>query len=178
MRKLIFICALLLSCACMASAQNNRAFQKGYEGNVEYSSFAVFGKDKLGSMIQLSTTHGYRTGWGVFLGAGVGVDYDFYLSDTVLSAFLDAKYNFVDAKVSPFAEVRSGVRGYDKRIDVVQPFVSIAGGIDTGRFSVKLGYDYSNIAVDVYDSSSYGGNYVGTAYRKPSQLFCSFAFKF
>jgi len=179
MRKLIFICALLLLCASMASAQNNRAFKKGYEGNVEYSTFAVFGKGKLGSQIQLSTTHGYRTGWGIFLGAGAGLDYDFYLSDTALTAFLDAKYNFVDATVSPFVETRSGVRCYDNsHSDVAQPFISIAGGIDTGRFSVKLGYDYSNVTVDVYQHPKNGGYHVGTANRKPSQLFCSFAVKF
>ena len=81
MRKLIFVCALLLSCAFMASAQNNRAFKKGYQGDIEIGNYAVFGKDKAGAMVQVSTTHGYRTGTGMFLGLGVGFGNDMYIDD-------------------------------------------------------------------------------------------------
>ena len=171
MKKIIIACIILLSCASMASAQNNRAFKKGYQGDIEIGNYAVFGKDKAGAMVQVSTTHGYRTGTGMFLGLGVGFGYDMYIADPYGSAFMDAKYNFIDTKVSPFASARTGLRfgGFGS----VEPFISIAGGVDSGRFSVKLGYDYGNVHQDEY----LNGTRV-SYFRKPSQLFCSFAVKF
>ena len=175
MRKLIFICALLLSCAFVGSAQNNRAFKKGYQGDIEIGNYAVFGKDKFGGLIQATTTHGYRFGNGMFIGAGFGVGYDLAVDDgPVIPFYMDAKYNFLDAAVSPFASVRTGCRySGSPRTEMFQPFIAIAGGIDVGRFSVKLGYDYGNVRAMTYVQY----NRVQELY-KPSQLFCSFAFKF
>ena len=176
MRKLIFICALLLTCACLASAQNNRAFKKGYQGDVEIGNYAVFGKGKYGGMVQVTTTHGYRMGNGMFLGAGLGVGYDLVTDEgPVIPAFMDAKYNFLDAAVSPFASVRTGIRFCGaSRYEMFQPFIAVAAGVDAGRFSVKLGYDYGNIRQ--YVLMPYSGR--EEVLSKPSQWFCSFAFKF
>ena len=171
MRKLIFICALLLLCASMASAQTNRAFKKGYQGNVEIGNYAVFGKDKAGSLMQISTTHGYSTGTGMFVGLGFGAGYDMFVDGPMGSAFMDAKYNFIDTAVSPFASARTGFRVYDYY--GFQPFISISGGVDVGHFTVKVGYDYGNMRTTDY----FNGARIQT-FRKPSQLFCSFAVKF
>jgi len=171
MKKILIACLILLSCASMASAQNNRAFKKGYQGDIEIGNYAVFGKDKAGSTVQVSTTHGYCTGTGMFLGAGIGLGYDMFVDGVMGSVFMDAKYNFIDTKVSPFASVRTGIRSAED--ESIQPFISIAGGIDTGRFSIKLGYDYGNVCSRDY----YSGKWI-PSFRKPSQLFCSFAFKF
>lgn len=175
MRKLTLICALLLSCAFAGFAQNNRAFKKGYQGDVEISNYAVFGKDKYGGMILVTTTHGYRMGNGMFLGAGLGAGYDLASGDgPVIPLFMDAKYNFLDAAVSPFASARTGIRFCGAAwYDMFQPFIAVAAGVDAGRFSVKLGYDYGNIRQNAYRPS---GREV--VLSKPSQWFCSFAIKF
>ncbi len=174
MRKLIFICALLLSCACVASAQNNRAFKKGYEGSIELGNYAVFGKEKAGAMIQAATTHGYRFGNGMFFGVGIGLGYDFDSRGAVIPAFLDAKYNFVDAGVSPFISARTGLRVWEEGPEYGrQPFIAVAAGVDAGHLSVKLGYDYG----DRYVEKVAAGQRI-SGFIKPSQLFCSFAFKF
>ncbi len=176
MRKLTLICALLLCCAFAGFAQNNRAFKKGYQGDVEISNYAVFGKGKYGGMILVTTTHGYRMGNGMFLGAGLGAGYDLASgSGPVIPLFLDAKYNFLDTAVSPFASVRTGIRFCGSaRLEMFQPFIAVAAGVDAGRFSVKLGYDYGNIRQYVY------GAYTthDILLSKPSQWFCSFAIKF
>ena len=177
MRKVIFVCALLLSCAFMASAQNNRAFKKGYQGDIEIGNYAVFGKGKYGGMIQVSSTHGYRLGNGMFLGAGFGLVYDIVAEAAPeIPVFMDAKYNFVDASVSPYASVRTGVRFCgDYYYSMIQPFIAVSAGVDVGRFSVKLGYDYGNVH---YWANSHYSNGPTEGYTKPSQLFCSFAVKF
>ena len=173
--KKILICILMMACSLAVSAQNNRAFKKGYQGDIEIGNYAVFGKGKFGGLIQATTTHGYRFGNGMFIGAGFGVGYDLAVDDgPVIPIYMDAKYNFLDAAVSPFASARTGIRFCGaSRYEMFQPFIAIAGGIDVGRFSVKLGYDYGNVRAMTYVQY----NRVQELY-KPSQLFCSFAFKF
>ncbi|MBP5626428.1 MAG: hypothetical protein J6W98_05860 [Bacteroidales bacterium] len=175
MKKIITAFFILLSCASMASAQTNRAFRKGYQGDIEIGNYAVFGKGKYGGLVQVSTTHGYRTGTGMFLGVGFGVAYDLATEAyPEIPVFMDAKYNFLDTEFSPYASVRTGVRICgESHSEIFQPFIAIAAGVDVGRFSVKLGYDYGNLRLRYYDRY----NRIEEL-TKPSQLFCSFAFKF
>lgn len=166
---------LMMACSMAVSAQTNRAFKKGYEGNIEIGNYAVFGKDKYGALIQATTTHGYRTGTGMFLGLGLGIAYDAVTEAPEIPVFMDAKYNFVDAAVSPFVSARSGLRfSGDYRNEMFQPFIAVSGGVDTGRFTVKLGYDYGNVRKKEYPPYS---SHI-TVITKPSQWFCSFAIKF
>jgi hypothetical protein len=87
---------------------------------------------------------------------------------------MDAKYNFIDNKVSPFASVRAGIRFSPETSNYISCGFSLGGGVDFGRFSVKLGYEY-NAAKAWYRQPR--GDYEA-ALGKPSMLFCSFAFNF
>lgn len=178
MRNYVLLLALLLCCFGSISAQTSRPFQKGYQGSVEVGNYAVFGKDKSGGMMQLTTTHGFRMGNGVYLGAGVGVAYSLTTSDYVIPLFLDAKYNFIDTSVSPFVNLRSGIRFNGSVNQTLGSFISIACGVDSGRFSVKIGYDYGATRQCVAHYN--GANWIGEdiLLLKPSQLFCSFAVNF
>lgn len=162
--KRIVISLIALAIASNAFAQENRAFRKGYSGNVEVANMTVFGKDMYGGMMQVATTHGYQTGTGAFIGFGAGVQYDMHVSDVSASAFLDGKYNFLDAKVSPYAFIRTGVRF------CVGPtlgnFINVGGGVDFGCCSVRLGYE--RIATITNH----------TILGKENALSCSFAFVF
>ena len=176
-RIIIFILVTLISTS-MVSAQTNRAYKKGYQGCVEVGNYAVFGKDKYGGMPQISTTQGYKTGTGIYLGVGAGVAYELVEDIPVFPFFLDAKYNFADTKVSPCIAARTGLR---VSYDYLAPFLSVAGGVDAGRFTIKVGYEYSSARMQEKQyANGYGNVYLGTitTYRKPSQLFCSFAVNF
>ena len=161
MLKRFCLSALLAVLYVSAFAQENRAFVQGYSGNVEFANMVLFGKDMFGSRYQLATTHGYNFGSGAFVGGGVGIMYDTRIAGPVASAFLDAKYNFCDTKVSPFIAVRSGVRFWN----LFGNFVNIGGGIDFGRFSARLSYELS-------------GYTISRTLTKDNTLFCSFAFWF
>ncbi len=176
--KVILLLVLLLGCGISLSAQANRSFQKGYQGSVEVGNYAVFGKDKYGGMVQLTTTHGFRMGNGVYLAAGGGVAYDYRTNDYIIPLFLDAKYNFIDASASPFVDLRTGIRFNGSVNQALGSFISFACGIDSGRFSVKIGYEYGVTRQHVAQYN--GTNWIGedTLFLKPSQLFCSFAVNF
>jgi hypothetical protein len=173
MKKAFVVLLILLSTASVASAQTNRAFKKGYRATIEVTNSAVFGKDKIGGLIQANTTHGYRVGNGIFLGAGFGIGYDMIADDYLIPMYLDAKYNFLDQKISPFVNLRTGIRfNGSARNEQFADFIAISGGIDVGRFSVKLGYEYGSTRRRAWTPQ--GG--AVEAFEKPSQLFCSFVF--
>lgn len=158
---------LLLTTVFLAlpvSAQTSQSFKKGYHGFVELGAAAVNGQvqkgfvkssterlaeDQMqpGEMIRLSTVHGYSWGNGVFLGAGVGYSFELLESAQYASIFTDAKYSFKDASASPFLEGRMGyifcTNAY--RYDTQGVFVIVDGGMDFGRLSARIGYEYSPI---------------------------------
>ena len=83
------------------------------------------------------------------------------------------KYNFIDNKVSPFAAVRAGIRFSPEVNEYLSYGFAIGGGVDFGRYSVKLGYEYNAAKASIYSQGRYE-----EIYSKPSLLFCSFAFNF
>lgn len=170
MKKTFFIVFLILSCAVL-SAQESRMFRRGYRGNVEIGNYAVFGKDKVGGIAQLTTTQGFSFGDGAFVGFGLGMGVDLN-QELFLPLFLDAKYNFIDRRTSPFAAVRTGLR-YGPDDEYVSYGISLGGGVDFGRHSIRIGYEYSVSSMKTYVL----GEYV-SQYAKPNFLFCSFAFNF
>lgn len=172
MKKAFVVLLILLSTASVASAQTNRAFKKGYRATIEVTNSAVFGKNKIGGLIQANTTHGYRFGDGFFLGAGFGIGYDMLADDFFIPLYMDAKYNFLDQKISPFVNLRTGIRYNGGVHEQFADFISVSGGVDTGRFSVKLGYEYGATRRRTWTRQ--GG--AVEAFEKPSQLFCSFVF--
>lgn len=173
-----FYCFFLLVALLVSvpvCAQTNRSFVKGYHGNVELGNYATFGENQVGGIVMLATTHGYSTGTGMFVGAGVGYGYDIAPDMFVSSAFLDFKYNFVDTPVSPFLAARTGARFGFARDDSVGQFVSLACGVDFGRFSARVGYEYASVRQQIYLNSRTSPV---VAYQKPSQFYFSIAFVF
>ena len=72
MKKTALLFVLILSCAVL-SAQESRMFRRGYRGNLEIGNYAVFGKDKVGGIAQMTTTQGFSFGDGAFVGLGLGL---------------------------------------------------------------------------------------------------------
>lgn len=142
-------------------AQTNKAFKKGYRGSVGVSTGVAGGtmqegfftvanganaKDQLkpSEFIRLSTVHGYQLGNGVFLGMGLGWDFELLEEMQYGSVFADVKYNLVDASASPFIEGRTGyhINSNLGGSDTEGLFIGVAGGVDFGHFSASLGFDY------------------------------------
>ena len=92
MKKIALITLLVLACAPMMRAQENKVrVPSGYQGFLEQgNSFRV--ADKFSSAISLSTTHGFYFGQHTFVGIGIGVEgnNDF----TVVPVYTALKYNF------------------------------------------------------------------------------------
>ena len=72
-----------------------------------------------------------------------------------------------------FASVRAGIR-FSPEVDSYLSYgFAIGGGVDFGRYSVKLGYEYNAAKASIYSQGRHE-----EIYSKPSLLFCSFAFNF
>ena len=139
MKRIITLIFITLAVCFTSSAQTNRAFRKGFQGSVEIGNSAVFGKDKAGGLMELTLTPGYRTGYGLFLGAGMGIGYNLATDDYVIPAYFDAKYNFLDQKVSPFAGIRTGFRYNGSPQFSIGNLSPLSAGIDAGAFSIRHG---------------------------------------
>lgn len=190
-RELLLLTTILL--VMPVSAQTSHSFKKGYHGSVELGAAAVNGQiqqgfvkssteryteDQIqpGEMIRLSTVHGYSWGNGVILGAGLGYSFELLDNAQYASIFADAKYNLKDSSASPFLEGRLGYHFCTNafRYDTQGMLVSVAGGVDFGCLSARLGYEYSplkqNYRTDLGGFQRY--------YYLMNQFFFSLAFNF
>ena len=173
MKKTVLFLLLTL-CTLTLSAQESKMFRKGYRGSIEIGNYAVFGKDKFGGNAQITLSQGYSFGNGAYIGLGFGLGADLKRGGYI-PFFMDAKYNFIDGKVSPFASVRTGFRFSPTASEYLSFGIALGGGVDFGRFSVKLGYEYSASREVAYDTQP---RVYAEYFDKPSALFCSFAVSF
>ena len=157
----------------MASAQNNRAFQKGYQGNFEIGNYFVTVEDMTGVAYQLSTTQGFRSGNGMYYGLGLGLSYNVWQNNFIVPLFLEAKYNFIDAKASPFMALRAGAHVGE---DLAIPFMNVSTGVDLDRFAFRFGYEVGSASCGVYSPTNH--RFSGYTHEKHQRVFCSIAFKF
>ena len=187
-KVIIFLFSIIL-CVSPLCAQSTYSFKKGYHGNVELGAGAVNGgiqqnfilrnyagnKEQPEEIIRLSTVHGYSYGNGLFLGAGIGYNFALVNSAQYASLFADAKYNVKDASASPFVEGRVGYNFWgESEGDLGGMLVSLAGGVDTGRISIRVGYEYSPLKQRNRISNS---SFVWCYYIM-NQFFFSLAFNF
>ena len=181
MRKsfVFLICAILFTST--AFAQTNRAWKKGYHGNLELGTSAMTmkmmgnGGVEPDEMIRLSSTHGYAFGNGLFLGAGAGCNFQLIEELHFASVFLDVKYNLADVSVSPFIEGRTGYNYcINKYNEIGGLFVSTAAGVDFGRMSARLGYELAPVKENIRSNNGRLSYSLCTS----NQFFFSLAFNF
>lgn len=138
MRKSVLILALLLLATLVTSAQNNRAFEKGYRGNVSLTGNVGINKGFINNGIELTTSHGYNFGDGMYMGGGVGLNIS--MNEYVdVPVFFDMKYNILDWKISPYMDCRLGaviMADADTFAFMVSPGV----GFDYKKMSFRVGY--------------------------------------
>lgn len=150
MKHLISI-ILLFACVTLTSAQGFRP--KGYMGFVE--DMTSYDVDNEQYSIGFATTHGYQFNPHIFVGAGIGVDYNYDKEKYYVPVYGNFRWNIITRRATPFIELRSGY-GFG---DIEGVYESAAIGCDvaiTERFGIyaALGYTYQN-AESPYKKSYY-----------------------
>ena len=119
---------------------------KGYKGFVETGY--IFD-------LELSTTHGYQFNNYLFVGGGAGIN--FYTDADLYSVPLFASFraNFMNKKITPFADIKSGYTVGD----VEGAFVTVGFGVRFAlakkmALNLKLEYAYQEYDYEYYYSSS------------------------
>lgn len=102
---------------------------KGYKGFVDFG-YIVDLSDYDANKVEISTSHGYQFNNYFYLGGGVAAD--FYTDADLIAVpiFVDFRANFINKKVTPFADIKTGYSVGD----VEGLYVSTGIGV---RFSLK-----------------------------------------
>lgn len=140
MKKVITILTLCI-CFIQTNAQDFRP--RGYMGFVE--DLISYDVDNEQYSIGFATTHGYQFNPHIFVGAGVGVDYNYDKEKYYIPVYGDFRWNIISRRATPFIELKSGY-GFG---DIEGVYESAAIGCDvaiTERFGIyaALGYTYQN----------------------------------
>ena len=133
---------------------------KGYKGFVDFGYIGDV-SDYNASKVELSTSHGYQFNNYFFVGGGAALDYYTDADLFAIPIFANFKANFINKKVTPFADVKAGYSVGD----VEGVYATVGLGV---RFSLKgkkainltLLYNYQQFDTTEDYSYSYG-NYYG-----------------
>jgi len=138
MKKFLLL-ILTVFAAMTVSAQGSRAFEKGYRGNVSLGGNISVTRGWINNSVELTTSHGYGFGDGMYVGGGVGLNVSF--NDYAgIPVFFDVKYNILDWKLSPYVDYRMGMEVMIVD-DLGYAFIASPGiGFDYRKMSFRVGY--------------------------------------
>lgn len=121
---------------------------KGYKGFFE-TGYIFDVNDDNANKFEVSTSHGYQFNNYLFVGGGIGLNYYTDMEKYSVPVFANLKANFINKKVTPFADVKAGfsvggVGGF---------YTSIGLGIrfalkNKTALNVKLEYNYQGYYYD------------------------------
>lgn len=137
MKKNILV-GLFLFIAATMSAQESLAFEKGYRGSVGLGGNVSVTKGVISNSVELSTSHGYSFGDGMYIGGGIGLDLELDGGYAGVPVFFDMKYNIVDWKLSPYVDCRAGAE-----------IILSEGGRNAFIISPGIGFDYRRLNLRV-----------------------------
>ena len=130
------LCLFLLTLfICGGSAMaGNRLARDGYVGNISLSV-----TPQMGLGVDITTSHGYSFGNGLWMGAGAGVSLMGACDGFFIPIYTEAKYSFMkDEKASPFLDCKFGVM---TNTESTYRLFSPAAGVDINRFSIYALYN-------------------------------------
>ncbi len=120
------------------TVSTSRMYRRHYRADIElsWSNPNTWG---------ITSSHGYSSGNGLYVGGGAGFAAEFIANQAsaayLIPVFADVKYSFMNKLASPFVSLKAG--GYaDVTNTDMRTFANPAVGVDIGRFSVKVGYEY------------------------------------
>ena len=140
MKKILIMAMAVLGFATQifAGENVNLHFNKGYAADVQLTSTDV-------NMFHITTSHGWAFGNGLYLGGGAGFGAEWLgkVSESdvhyVPSLFVNARWSMLNAKVSPFVDVKA-TQYIDLTAGKPNYGLTPAVGLDMGRASLSVGY--------------------------------------
>ena len=133
---ILFILSIIISMSVFAQNHVNPSYRQGFSFEVE-SGYA-----DNGGYFDISS--GCNVIHGLYLGGGYERhDFDGKLH-TMVPAFIQARYSFLDKVVSPFFDFKVGVLT-DFSDQAVGHFFRPAIGVEYRHLGVKVGYDWAQI---------------------------------
>ncbi len=160
MKRFLTILGAMMASAVLVTAQETTKAQeyksvmynKGYRADIELGT-------GIASQYDITTSHGYSFGNGLYVGGGVGFGAEFkhnFKTSPVFYApvFADVKYNFLNQKCTPFVGLRLGEIA-DITNRALRTSVNPNIGIDIASFSIKVGYDFQ------WNAIGYGNDGMG-----------------
>lgn len=145
--------------------RNNSHSLKGYKGFIE--SGYSFGDEE---RFEFNTSHGYQFNNYLFLGGGVGLHYypngiSSYDECTLVPIFVNFRANFINKKITPFADVKSGYSVGD--FEGFYASAGIGARFTLARkmaLSIMVSYsyqEYEDYYYDYYDYETYYTDGIG-----------------
>lgn len=150
----------------MSYCQNSSV---SYAGNVALASRLGITRAVNSNAIELTTTHGGTFDNGFFIGVGSGLSYDLSKMIT-MPVFVEGRYNFVEGDISPLLACRLGgnfiLDDYRSNRRGGGLTVSPAAGVDFGRFSLQVFYQYDigRTSDSGYSCGDYKLHYMGISF--------------
>ena len=131
----------------------------GYRGFIDFGGgFGLV--DYGGSIVSLSTSHGYKFNPYFFLGCGASLDYHPYWLEIYLPIYLESRVNFTKKAISPYMGAKIGYSVYNMN----GAYVNISFGTsfkikNNFAFNASIGYNLQ--MGDVEENYSYYNYYYG-----------------
>ena len=132
--KNLFLSLLLIFICAGSAFAGNKLTNEGYVGNV-----AVSVTPQMGFGVDVTTSHGYSFGNGLWMGGGAGVSIAGGYDGILVPIYTEAKYSFMtDKKASPYLDCKFGVITDAENLFVM---FSPTVGVDINRFSIFALYN-------------------------------------
>lgn len=156
-----FLIALIVLISCFTATAQDNYLERGFRGLVDIGVQAGFGDAKDNYLIQSSFTGGYQINRMLFVGGGIAPSLALYDYGDVETGFVMPIYgalrcDFIDARISPFAEARGGYYITDKS-DANGGYAYIGAGCRFNRFSLSAGYS-------LYIRDGFTGHFTGVKF--------------
>lgn len=137
--------------------KKSRSTLRGYKGFVDFGCVVDL-SDYNANKVEISTSHGYQFNNYFYLGGGMAASIYTDLDLVTIPIFVDFRANFINKKITPFADVKGGYSVGD----VEGGYATVGVGV---RFSLKgkkalnLKMEYNFQSYDVSEDRWYGSHY-------------------
>lgn len=135
---------------------------KGYKGFVDFGYIADL-SDYDANKVEISTSHGYQFNNYFYLGGGVAAD--FYTDADLIAVpiFVDFRANFINKKVTPFADIKTGYSVGDVEGAYVSTGIGVRFSLK-GKKAINLKLEYNYQQYNDHGDYSYNNNYYSYDY--------------
>lgn len=135
---------------------------KGYKGFVDFGYIADL-SDYDANKVEISTSHGYQFNNYFYLGGGVAAD--FYTDADLIAVpiFVDFRANFINKKVTPFADIKTGYSVGDVEGAYVSTSIGVRFSLK-GKKAINLKLEYNYQQHNDHGDYSYNNNYYSYDY--------------